>query len=148
MPLINNLAKKLKAHRVALEHRYYGESQPFSTLSASNLKFLSTDQAIEDLAYFQKSMMSFQGFTGKWISVGGSYPGSLSAFYRLKYPQLVNGALASSAPVLAKGNFEEYDHHVARVAGPTCLFAIQTAVLDIENKLKTQTTAVQVKALF
>ncbi len=146
--LVNSFAKSMKAYRVALEHRYYGESQPFSTLASPNLKYLSTDQAIEDLATFQKFLQGTEGLTGKWISVGGSYSGALSAFYRLKHPELVNGALASSAPVLAKANFEEYDHHVAKVAGPQCLEAIQETVLDVEAKLKNSASATQVKALF
>lgn len=37
---------------VALEHRYYGQSQPFSDFSAPNLRFLSSQMALADLANF------------------------------------------------------------------------------------------------
>jgi pimeloyl-ACP methyl ester carboxylesterase len=146
--LVNTIAKKYGAHRVALEHRYYGYSQPFKTLESKNMKYLSMDQAIEDLAAFQIYATNSLGLKGKWIAVGGSYSGELSAFYRLKHPELVVGSLASSAPVLAKANFEEYDHHVAKVAGPQCLAAIQAAVADVESKLKTPESTAKVKALF
>ena len=147
-PEVNALAKKYGAYRVALEHRYYGYSQPFPTLTPVNMQFLSMDQAIEDLATFQRSLQQSMKLTGKWISMGGSYPGELSAFYRLKHPELVAGALASSAPVLAKADFFEYDRHVARVAGPECLAAIKKVVSDVEAKLHQTDSAAQVKALF
>lgn len=39
------LARRLNGLVVALEHRYYGDSQPFADVSTSSLRYLSTAQA-------------------------------------------------------------------------------------------------------
>ena len=148
VPLINDMAEKYGAYRVALEHRYYGKSLPFTLLTLENLRYLSMDQAIEDLAYFQKFLQQKLHLSGKWIVVGGSYAGELSAFYRLKHPELVEASIASSGPVFAKADFFEYDQHIAKVVTPTCLNTIQTIVKDIETRLLTPTTEFEVKNIF
>lgn len=94
-------AQTLGAHLVYLEHRYYGQSLPFPDLSTDHLQYLTLDNVIEDLASFEKWIVSTQGWTGPWISVGGSYSGTISAIYRQKHPELVVGALASSAPMIS-----------------------------------------------
>lgn len=143
------LAKKLGAHLIALEHRYYGESLPTNKLTSENLKDLNLDAAIEDLARFQRHMMESEGLTGKWISFGGSYAGTLAAFYRLKHPELVAGSLASSAPVLMKPDFFEYDAHIAKVIGKSsCGDKVREAVALIEEKIQTEEGLSEVKRLF
>ncbi len=133
---ISTYAQELKANMIALEHRYYGKSQPFAELTTENMKFLSTDYALLDASKFQEHAMTALGFSGKWIVVGGSYAGSLAAYYRQQFPHLVVGALASSGPVLAHANFEEYDRHVATVAGPECLASIKKVVAQLDATLE------------
>ena len=144
-----NLAKKAKAHLVALEHRYYGESLPTTFLSTHNLQYLNLFNAVEDLARFQRFMMSEKKLTGKWIAFGGSYAGTLSAYYRLKHPELVTGSLASSAPVYMKPEFREYDAHVAKVINrSSCGENVRRTVNLIEQKLKTPAGAQELRVLF
>lgn len=144
-----NLAKKFKAHLVALEHRYYGESLPFTELTTENLQYLNLDAAIADLASFQKFMTNDKKLSGKWFAFGGSYAGTLASFYRLKHPELVSGALASSGPVLMKPEFSEYDAHVAKVINKsTCGDKVREAVALIEQQMSTPEGAAEVKKLF
>jgi hypothetical protein len=55
--------------------------------------------------------------TTKWVAFGGSYSGALSAWFRLKYPHLVDGSLATSAPIKAQLDFSEYNEVVQRSLG-------------------------------
>lgn len=79
-------------------------------MSTKNLKYLSSEQALADLAYFiEAKKKELKLSHNKWIVFGGSYPGSLAAWFRLKYPHLAHGAVASSAPLFAKINFKGRD---------------------------------------
>jgi pimeloyl-ACP methyl ester carboxylesterase len=134
---IRAYAEEHHAFLIALEHRYYGKSIPNYHLTIENLAYLYTDAAIEDLYYFQKAMIKEKDLKGKWVAFGGSYPGSLSAYYRLRHPEMVVGALASSAPVMAKENFEEYDAHVTSVAGEACANQMRAVVKEVEQAIDT-----------
>ena len=62
-------------------------------MSDASLQYLSSEQALADLASFIAAMKDKYDLTenNKWISFGGSYPGALSAWLRLKYPHLISG---------------------------------------------------------
>jgi len=122
-----------------LEHRYYGESRPTEDMSRENMRFLSSRQALDDLASFITAMNERNNLTAApWISFGGSYPGSLSAWLRARYPHLVAGAVSSSGPLWAKLDFWEYLQVVSEAldtTGPGCNPAITAALGTIEFML-------------
>ncbi|TKY55875.1 serine protease EDA2 [Spatholobus suberectus] len=141
---IGVLAKKFGAALVTLEHRYYGKSSPFNSLETENLKYLSSKQALFDLAvfrqYYQDSLNAKLNRTkieNPWFVFGGSYSGALSAWFRLKFPHLTCGSLASSAVVLAVYNFTDYDRQIGESAGAECKAALQETTQLIEHKLAT-----------
>lgn len=83
------------------EHRYFGTSLPFGEHSLDAPEFsgyLSPDQALADLADLLSKKVNTQ--KRPVITIGGSYGGLLSAWFRMKYPHLTTGAIASSAPIL------------------------------------------------
>lgn len=102
-------AEKLGANIVVLEHRYYGKSQPFLSSRIVNLEFLNVESALKDFYLFQKHAVSELRLRGKWIVMGGSYGGSLAAYYRTLYPEIVVGALASSAPIAWSASVPGFD---------------------------------------
>ncbi|CAK8539978.1 unnamed protein product [Lathyrus sativus] len=147
---ISVLAKKFGAAVVSLEHRYYGKSSPFRTLATENLRYLSSKQALFDLAVFrqsyQKSLNARLNRTktdNPWFVFGVSYPGALSAWFRLKFPHLTCGSLASSAVVLDVYNFIEFDQQIGESAGVECKAVLQETTRLIEQKLATNGKALK-----
>lgn len=56
------LAKKFGAAVVSPEHRYYGKSSPFKSHTTENLKYLSSKQALFDLAVFRQFYQASPSF--------------------------------------------------------------------------------------
>ena len=104
------VAKEFKALVIEPEHRFYGESLPFgnNSFSNTNLQLLNIPQALADTANFITSIRlqyncSLDSTNENYcpvITVGGSYPGCLSALMRIRYPNVVQIAYAASAPLL------------------------------------------------
>ncbi|KAF5195121.1 Lysosomal pro-x carboxypeptidase [Thalictrum thalictroides] len=87
----------------ALIHRYYGDSVPFKEAdqNASTLGYFSSTQALADYAELIINLKkNLSAENCPVIVFGGSYGGMLATWFRLKYPHIALGALASSAPIL------------------------------------------------
>merc|ERR1711970_944639 len=118
-----------------LEHRYYGQSHPTEDMSTENMSYLSSRQGLEDLGHFMTAMNSNYNLSGSWITFGGSYPGSLSAWMSLRFPHLVAGSVSSSGPLYAKLDYFEYLQVVADAldtTGPGCNVALTEALTTVE----------------
>lgn len=71
------------------------------------MKWNSVDQALQDVAefitYIKAQIPSLA--TSKVILFGASWSANMAAWMRQKYPHLITGAWASSAPLEAKADF-------------------------------------------
>jgi len=134
-----------------LEHRYYGKSRPTPDMSVKNLAWLSADQALADIANFRVAMSEKHNLTGPWVALGGSYPGSLAAWLRVKYPHLFAGTVSSSGPLHAKPDFFEYLEVVADAldtTSPGCNANVVDAIVRIMNHLRQQSGSAHVSKMF
>ncbi|KAL2376733.1 hypothetical protein RJZ90_007293 [Blastomyces dermatitidis] len=141
--IVKILSEATNGLGVILEHRYYGESFPTANLSTESLRFLTTEQALADSAYFAQNVV-FEGFedvdlTAKggnapWIIYGGSYAGAQVAFLRVEYPDIFWGAISSSGVPKAIYDFWEYFEPVRKYGPPECISTTQKFV-DMVDKI-------------
>ena len=145
------LAKEFGAFVVQPEHRFYGKSQPIptnkpqppsgkddddnddddSTVDDPRVTLFTSEQAIYDgmklVTYIQTQHLqcSLDRTSRKYcpvITVGGSYPGFLSAASRIAFSGKVDIAYAASAPMKfysQQVNAEAYYNHITKVAEQT-----------------------------
>ncbi|ROT76904.1 hypothetical protein C7M84_004489 [Penaeus vannamei] len=100
-----DIAPEFNALVIFAEHRYYGISLPYGNKSFTEPKYsgyLTSEQALADyvelLAYLKTVIRGAKN--SPVIVFGGSYGGMLAAWFRIKYPHIVQGAIAASAPIL------------------------------------------------
>ncbi|CAN1819375.1 Probable serine protease EDA2, partial [Linum perenne] len=82
------------------------------------------------------------GVENPWFFFGVSYPGALSAWFRLKFPLSTCGSLASSTVVLAVYNYTKFDHQIFLSAGPECKTALQDVTNLVDQGLASNTEVV------
>nr|BAN20353.1 prolylcarboxypeptidase, putative [Riptortus pedestris] len=121
-----------------LEHRFYGKSRPTEDMSVENLQFLNSEQALADLANFIVSMNAAYNLQNgnKWIAFGGSYPGSLAAWLRYKYPHLVHASISSSGPLLALADFRDYFEVVKASLGTSSIDCVSSVKMANKHLTK------------
>lgn len=97
---------------VMMEHRYWGNSSPYSVLTTENLTYLTLDNAIHDNTYFAKNVElpfdsngSSSADNAPWVFSGGSYSGALSAWTQSIDPGTFWAYHATSAVVEAVYDF-------------------------------------------
>jgi serine protease 16 len=146
------IAKENNGIIFGLEHRFYGDSQPFEEWTLDTLKYLSSLNGVKDIGNFVKNVINpttnktFENT--KWITFGGSYAGTLSAWAKEEYPDDIFIGYATSAPVLGKENFYEYDQVIVSALGPQCANEMNSIKNYIDELYDDKTAFNQLKSDF
>jgi pimeloyl-ACP methyl ester carboxylesterase len=148
------LAERFGAAVVQPEHRFYGPYKPISHASTGQLlKLLTPHQAMADMLRLVHHHLRETDFEDcslersspsycPIITIGGSYPGFLSAMFRLVYPDIVDAAYASSAPLYMYAQMGDpnvyYDivTTAAEHASPGCPHSVKQTLLDVADEIK------------
>ncbi|XP_062587574.1 lysosomal Pro-X carboxypeptidase-like [Saccostrea cucullata] len=115
-----DIAPEFKAIIIFAEHRYYGTSIPYGPSAfkdPAKMNYLTSEQALADYAVLIQHLKSTipGSANSKVIAFGGSYGGMLAAWFRMKYPNVVQGSIAASAPIwtfLADADCDAFDYTV------------------------------------
>ena len=141
-----DIAKETNGYVFALEHRYFGESRPTPNTTVENLAFLNIHQTIADIAQFISFAKSnyYQTETSRVVLFGRGYGGSLATWARQKYPNLIDGVWASSAPLDAVMEIpvvlENAAYTIGSISGPECLGILTAAFRQLDDAVRLRNT--------
>lgn len=147
------LAKKFGAAVIQPEHRFYGPYQPVPNATVDQLlQLLTPAQAMDDMIRLFTHHLRARDFRDcsldrsspmycPFITIGASYPGFLSAMFRLLHSDVVDAAYASSAPLYMYAQqtdpnvFYDIVTAAAEKASPGCVHSVKGTLLDVLDEI-------------
>ncbi|KAK7014785.1 hypothetical protein VNI00_019258 [Paramarasmius palmivorus] len=151
--IMGQFAQKFNGATIVLEHRFFGDSNPQPDLSEKSLKYLTIQQAMNDLVYFAKNVkLPMPGGDQvppnkvPWILVGGSYAGALTAWTMAKNPGIFWAGYSSSGVVQPIINFWQYFEPIRQNMPQNCSADVERVISLIDEKFANGTQA-EIKAI-
>ncbi|KAA1473355.1 peptidase S28 [Dentipellis sp. KUC8613] len=134
------VAQQEKGATVLIEHRFFGFSNPYPDLTVASLKYLTIQQAIDDLAYFaENANLPMPGGDNvapdkaPWVLLGGSYSGALPSFVKVNKPDVFWAGYASSGVVQSIVDFWEYFDIIRQFMPQNCSADVQAVVQHFDR---------------
>lgn len=163
----NHLAPFFGAFVLEPEHRFYGASQPIYPCEIRKARETGLPDPREQLLTYEQALLdamrlisktrddlgcSKDRFSAEYcptITVGGSYPGFLSAMARIMFPQVIDMAYAASAPMrfyaqqVDQTAYYKHITDVAETAVPGCAAAVRSTLLDVQAAFRRPNNSAQ-----
>lgn len=134
------VAQRFGGAAIVIEHRYFGESNPYPNLNVDSLKYQTVAQTIEDHVYFAQNVVLPQDNgdvvgpdKAPWILVGGSYPGGLVSWTMAAHPDIFWIGYASSAVVQVELDFWQYYEPIRENMPKNCSADVEAVITYIDG---------------
>ncbi|KAF8903046.1 peptidase S28 [Mucidula mucida] len=134
------LAQQYHGSAIVLEHRFFGESNPYPNLNADSLKLHTIAQAIEDNVYFAQNVVLPQDNGSElgpdkapWVLIGGSYPGALVSWTMAAHPNVFWIGYSSSGVVQAQVDFWQYYEPIRENMPQNCSEDVKAVISHVDD---------------
>ncbi|KAH9947174.1 peptidase S28 [Amylocystis lapponica] len=151
--ITGTLAQQQNGATVLIEHRFYGDSNPYGDLSVASLQVHTIQQAIDDLVYFANNVElpmpgggNVSPSEAPWILVGGSYAGALTSFTLVSQPDVFYAGWASSAVVESIVDYWGYFEPIRVFMPQNCSNDVE-AVIDYIDTTFTSGTSSEIDSI-
>ncbi|KIM46744.1 hypothetical protein M413DRAFT_440323 [Hebeloma cylindrosporum] len=127
---------------IVLEHRFFGQSNPFPQMNVQTLAVHNVAQAIEDLAYFAQNVIlpmpggntdAIRPHKVPWVLSGGSYSGALTSWTLNKKPGVFWAGYSSSGVIQPIADFWQYFEPIRLNMPKNCSADVQRVVQFVDN---------------
>ncbi|PBK81559.1 hypothetical protein ARMGADRAFT_948001, partial [Armillaria gallica] len=134
------IAQKYGGAAIVLEHRFFGESNPYPNLDVSSFQYHTIAQAIEDNVYFAKNVVLPQDNGDRvgpdkapWIIIGGSYPGALVSWTMAAHPDVFWIGYSSSGVVHVQIDFWQYYEPIRENMPKNCSADVEAVITYVDK---------------
>ncbi|KDQ18926.1 hypothetical protein BOTBODRAFT_153797 [Botryobasidium botryosum FD-172 SS1] len=129
------VAQATKGAAIIIEHRFFGDSNPYPDLSEESYRVHTLEQAIEDLVYFARTAVlpmpggnALGADKAPWLLFGGSYAGALTSWTMTARPGVFWAGYASSAVVHPMSYYWGYFEPIRQNMPRNCSADVQRVV--------------------
>jgi hypothetical protein len=147
------LANRTKSTLLTAELRFIGHAWPSIFPNSSFIVYdhATIEENVADIAYLLSNLTNNIENPVSFV-IGSGYGGNLAAWSRLKFPQYISGAWASSAPISALGLDHEYDRNYLKklTQYPGCKTALPNTLKGLHDDITSNIVQIRnsTRALF
>ncbi|KAK0200130.1 serine carboxypeptidase S28-domain-containing protein [Desarmillaria ectypa] len=134
------IAQKYGGAAIVLEHRFFGESNPYPNLNVDSFRYHTIAQAIEDNVYFARNVVlpqdngdSVGPDKAPWIIIGGSYPGALVSWTMAAHPDVFWIGYSSSGVVQVQIDFWQYYEPIRENMPKNCSADVEAVITYVDE---------------